>query len=240
LEGTLSYTYDAAGHVASIASSNSNGASVKGIRRTIGTAQHGKAALLTEDLRRLAARAPANLLGLRDRALSLVGFAGAFRRSDLAAIDFADLDFRSEGVVVTLRKSKTDQEQAGRPVAIPKGADPETCPVRALQSWLFAAGIVPGAGPVFRAVDRHGNVSDRALFPGSIARILKRAAARAGFAAWPIAGHSLRAGHVTQAAANGVGELVIMRQTGHKSDSLRKYIRQGELFSQNGASQLGL
>jgi len=141
--------------------------------------------------------------------------------------------------VVTLPKSKTDQEAAGRQVAIPKGADPETCPVRALQTWLFAAAIV--SGPVFRAVSRHGRASNRALYPGSVARILKRAAARAGFAAGPIAGHSLRAGHVTQAAANGVGELVIMRQTGHKSTaSLRKYIRQGDLFRQNGASQLGL
>ena len=217
------------------------GETLKGIKRTIGTAQHGKAALLTEDLRRLAARVPENLLGLRDRALSLVGFAGAFRRSELAAIDFADLDFRSEGVVVTLPKSKTEQEQAGRPLAIPKGSDPETCPVRALQTWLFAAGIVPGSGPVFRAVNRHDQVSARALFPRSIARILKRAAARAGYAVGPIAGHSLRAGHVTQAAANGVGELVIMRQTGHKStDSLCKYIRQAELFSQNGAAHLGL
>jgi hypothetical protein len=131
----------------------------------------GKAALLTEDLRRLAARAPENLLGLRDRALSLIGFAGAFRRSELAAIDFADLDFRSVGVVVTLPKSKTDQEQAGRPVAIPKGADPETCPVRALQSWLFAAGIV--SGPVARseACEKFWVVSDWKVLATAPARL---------------------------------------------------------------------
>ena len=169
----------------------------------------------------------------------LVGFAGAFRRSELARIDFADLTFSNHGVVVDLRKSKTDQEGAGRKVALPFGMNLETCPVRSLSTWLDAAHITDGS--VFRAVGRQGQVSKLGLNKDSIGVILKRAAARAGLKTDTLGGHSLRAGHVTQAAMNGVSEFVIMKQTGHRSVStLRRYIRLGELFSQNAASDLGI
>jgi site-specific recombinase XerC len=104
---------------------------LKGIRRSIGTAQEGKAPLLTSDIRRIVACCPETLLGLRDRALLLVGFAGAFRRSELAAIDFTHLSFTEDGLVIDLCRSKTDQEAAGRKVGIPFGKDDGTCPVRA-------------------------------------------------------------------------------------------------------------
>ena len=161
-------------------------------------------------------------MGLRDSALVLVGFAGGFRRSELAGIHICDLKFSADGVV-NVRKSKTDQEGAGREVGLPFGASQDTCPVRALRQWLDQAGI--REGPVFRAVQRYGHVSRRGLHKDSIGKPLKHAAGRAGLKVEEFGGHSLRAGCVTQAAMNGVREFIIMRQTGHKTiATLRRYI----------------
>ncbi|MGC9225349.1 MAG: site-specific integrase [Terracidiphilus sp.] len=215
------------------------GMTLKGIKRVVGTAQHGKVPLLTADIRKLASCCPKRLLGLRDRALVLVGFSGAFRRSEISAIDVSHIRWCQEGIVLTLPKSKTDQDAAGREVGIPRGRGAGTCPVRALQEWLSEAGIV--GGPVFRRVDRHGNISAARLYPDSISKLLKRAAARAGMSVDGISGHSLRAGHATQAARNGISELTIMRQTGHKSRPMvRRYIRRGQIFAENAAMGLGL
>jgi integrase len=171
--------------------------------------------------------------------LILVGYAGAFRRSELAAIDFAHLAFTQDGLVIDLRRSKTDQEAAGRKVGIPFGKEVATCPVRALRRWLTESGITSGA--VFRGVSRHGRISRRGLHKDCVGWILKRAASRAGLKPEPLGGHSLRAGCVTQAAMNGVSERDIMRQTGHKSaEMLARYIRIGEIFTRNAAAGLGI
>ena len=215
------------------------GETLKGIRRTIGTAQKGRDPLLTSDIRKVVAHAPKGLLGLRDNALVLVGFGGAFRRSELAKIDIQDLTFGEDGVVVDLRRSKTDQEGAGRKVGLPWGSHPDTCPVRALRHWLEKASIQTGR--VFRAVDRHGRVAKSGLNKDSIGALIKRAAVRAGLRAETLSGHSLRSGHVTQCAMNDIPEVVIMRQTGHRStETLRKYIRHGDIFRKNSAAGLGL
>jgi len=215
------------------------GETLKGIRRTIGTAQKGKDPLLAVDIRAIVAASAEGLHGSRDRALVLVGFAGAFRRSELARINVSDLSFNIDGVVIDVRVSKTDQERAGRKVGLPFGQCPETCPVLALRSWLAESQI--SEGPVFRKVGRYGHVSNRGLNRNSIGVILKRAAARADMRVGPLGGHSLRAGHVTQAAMNGVSERVIMRQTGHRStETLRRYIRIGEMFRENAARGLGI
>jgi len=210
-----------------------------GIRRRKGTAQAPKRPLLTEDIRRLVAPLGERLLELRDRALILVGFAGALRRSELASLDVEDLEFSREGLVVTIRRSKTDPEGQGRKVGIPYGSNPGTCPVRALEAWLEALGS--DEGPVFRTVNRHGHLSGRRLTPQSVALIVKRLAGRAGLEVADLAGHSLRAGLATAAAAAGVPERAIMAQTGHRSvTTLRKYIREGSLFMENAAAKVGL
>jgi integrase len=215
------------------------GETLRGIRRTIGTAQHGKDPFLSDVIRRIVAARREGLLGLRDAALVLVGFAGGFRRSELAGIHICDLKFSADGVVVSVRKSKTDQEGAGREVGLPFGASQDTCPVRSLRHWLAASGIYDG--PVFRSVGRYGHVARRGLHKDSMGKLLKRAATRAGMNVDPLGGHSLRAGCVTQAAMNGVREFVIMRQTGHKSvTTLRRYIRSGEIFRENAAVGLGI
>jgi len=211
----------------------------KGIKRTKGTAQHGKKPFLTSDLRRIVEELPRNLPGTRDRALLLAGFAGGFRRSELARLQVEDLEGTPDGLIVRLSRSKTDQEGQGRAVALPYGSDPLTCPVRALRAWLEEAGIT--TGPLFRAVDRKGVVGNQALHADSVGYLVKRAAGRAGLETLDYAGHSLRAGLATQAAMNGASELAIMKQTGHRSlATVRKYIREGTLFRDNAALKLGL
>ena len=215
------------------------GETLKGIRRVHGTAQVGKAALVTADIQKIVAHTTERLLELRDRALTLVGYCGALRRSEIAALWMTGLQRPDEGMVLTLRRSKTDQEGKGRQVAIPRGAHPDTCPVRALERWVQAAGIKEGA--VFRAVDRHGNVQPGPLHPNSVGEILKRAVVRAGYEPESYAGHSLRAGFCTQAARNRATAFDIMRQTGHKSVAIvSRYIREAELFLDSPASKLGL
>ena len=144
-----------------------------------------------------------------------------------------------DGLVVKLRRSKTDPEGKGRDVGIPYGSTPSTCPVRALTAWKTAAGICEGA--LFRGVDRHGRVGTVRLHKDSVGLVVKRAAEAAGLDPAKYAGHSLRAGLATQAYLNGAGELAIMRQTGHRSLAMvRRYIRDGSLFRENPAAKLGL
>jgi len=217
-----------------------------GIRRTHGSAQEGKAPALVEDLRTMvAAMAPRRrgqpwqLLELRDRALLLLGFAGAFRRSELVALDVEDLAFSRAGLAVHLRRSKTDQEGEGRRIGIPRGQQPETCPVAALQAYLKAADIETGA--VFRGTN-HGRIQQSRLSDQSVALVVKRRAEAVGLDPEQLAGHSLRAGLATSAAAAGASERSIMAQTGHRSVTMvRRYIREGELFHPgNAASVAGL
>jgi integrase len=211
-----------------------------GVRRTHGTAPTRKAPLRVEDLRRIDELLPATTAGTRDRALLLLGFAAALRRSEIVALDVADLELTSAGAVVTIRRSKTDAEARGRRIAVPYGSSERTCPVRAIQHWLTAAEITDGA--VFRSVDRNGHVRAHRLTDQTVARIVKRAASLIGADPTRFGGHSLRAGLATSAAAAGVEERRIAEQTGHRSVTvLRQYIREGELFRPgNAAAAVGL
>ena len=212
---------------------------LKGIRRKLGAAQRGKRPFFTDDVRAMARALPQNLQGIRDRALLLIGFAGGFRRSERARLAIEDIAVEKDGLVVNLRRSKTDQEGKGRKVALPFGSNPETCPVRAYRDWLEAAALEEGA--LFREIDRHGRLQPKPLHKDSVGLIVKRAAARIGLDASEYAGHSLRAGLATQAYMNGANELAIMQQTGHRSlATVRKYIREGSLFRDNPAAKLGL
>lgn len=210
-----------------------------GIRRTKGTAQVAKTPVLVDDLRRMIAHLPENLLGVRDRALLLVGFGGAFRRSELVALDIADVAVTRDGLVVTIRRSKTDQEGEGRKIGIPYGSNPATCPVRSLQDWLAQCGFTEG--PLFRPVDRFSRVASMRLSAAAVADIVKRYAAAVGLKASDFAGHSLRSGLATSAAMAGASERAIMQQTGHRSvATVRRYIRDGSLFRENAVALCGL
>lgn len=210
-----------------------------GIRRTLGTAANQKAPVLVADLRRMAATLPEGAKGVRDRALLLVGFAGAFRRSELVAVDFEDLTFGDEGITIAIRRSKTDQEGEGRNVAIPFGSDPGTCPVRSLKVWIELASITEGA--VFRSVTKGGKVNGKRLSPRDVARVVKTAAKATGLDSSRFSGHSLRAGLATSAAKAGKSERSIMKTTGHRSSAMvRRYIRDANLFEDCAAAGIGL
>jgi len=211
----------------------------RGIRRTVGTAYSQKSPATVEVVRSMVAGLPPTVAGIRDRAVILLGFAGAFRRSELVALDVEDLSFGPEGVTVTIRRSKTDQEGEGRKVGIPFGKKMQTCPVRALTAWMKEAGIT--TGPIFRAVTQRGNIAAGRLTDRAVALIVKKAAEEVGFDPSTFAGHSLRAGLATSAAACGVAERDIMAQTGHTSEKMvRRYIRNGSIYRNNAAGAVGL
>lgn len=234
----ISQAHKVAGHDSPRKSAEVQGV-MKGIRRTHGTAQRQKAPVLVDDLRRMVSSLPATLIGHRNRALLLFGFAGAFRRSELVALDIEDVEIGHDGITVTIRKSKTDQEGAGRKVGIPYGSDPHTCPVRALVKWTEASGI--DAGPIFVGVTRHGKLTGKRLGGRDVARTVKATAKAAGLDASKFSGHSLRAGLCTSASKAGKSERAIMAQTGHRSVVMvRRYIRDANLFTDNAAAGIGL
>ncbi len=209
-----------------------------GIRRTQGTAPAPKRALLIEDVRRIVRgldRSTAQ--GCRDAALLLVGFAGGFRRSELVGLRASDLSWHGAGVVITLRRSKTDQDGAGRIVEVARGRRADTCPVRALRAWIDLAGV-EGDAPVFRSVNRHGHVGG-AITGRGVAVVIKRLVAVVGLDADDFAGHSLRRGLVTSAARAGASDATIMRTTGHKSRAmLDRYRQAAALFDDCAADGL--
>ena len=211
----------------------------RGVRRTVGTAQRQVRPVSVVDLRAMMNGLGDDLAGHRDHALLLLGFAGALRRSELVGLDVGDVAEGPDGLTLTLRRSKTDPEGAGRTVGVPRGAHEATDPVRSWQTWLKVSGITEGAA--FRPIDRHGRLSPNRLTAQSVAAVVKRHAERAGIDPEQVAGHSLRAGLATAAAAAGVSERAIAATTGHKGTAmLRRYIREGSLFRENAAAAVGL
>jgi len=210
-------------------------ATLRGIRRTFGGAKLRKAPAVAAKLHSMVATAPAGLRGVRDRALLLLGFAGAFRRSELVALDVADIAETEAGLLVTIRRSKTDQEGQGVTIAIARGD--VACPVKALREWLRASGIE--AGPLFRSINKADRVAQVRLTDRSVATIVKAYAERAGFDSSSFSGHSLRSGFLTSAAANGASIFKMMDVSRHKSvDTLRGYVRDAELFKDHAGSGL--
>jgi integrase len=207
-----------------------------GIRRRLGVAQRQARPVLGNEVRAMVAAIAPTLQGLRDRALLLLGFAGAFRRSELVGLDLGDVSFTGNGAEVTLRRSKTDEEGEGRKVGIPYGSTPAACPVRALRAWIDEAGIAEG--PLFRPVNGT-HVGTARLKDRAVSRLVKRSAESIGLDPKGVSGHSLRAGLATSAAKAGKSEQAIMRQTGHRSTAMvRRYIRDSGLFNDNAAAGL--
>jgi integrase len=210
-----------------------------GIVRTLGSRQDRSQPLTKQRLAQ-AVRAidDGSLRSLRDRTLLLVGFAGAFRRSELVAIRVEDVTFSEAGVLVDVPRSKTDQAGHGRVKAIPRLPGPRRlCPARSLADWCDRSGVV--AGPVFRGLTRAGDVRGTALHDGEVSRIVKRAVTAIGLDPSGFSGHSLRAGFVTTARAEGVPDHLVMSQTGHTDPrSLAIYTRPEDLFVANPLSWL--
>ncbi len=229
---------------------------LRGIRRDIGSPPRQARPVEIEELRQVLAACPSDTLGRRDRALLLLGFAGAFRRSELSGLDWTPEDdgtayvsFVPEGARITLKRSKTNQTGESEQVAICRGAYVSTCPVKALEEWREASFAT---GPVFRSVSRGGTISADRLEHGSVARIIRRSVARAAAVngATPaevaatldrLSGHSLRAGLVTTCFAMGLSESDVQRQTRHRDlKTLIGYRRHATAFVGNVSGKVGL
>ena len=207
---------------------------MQGLRRVKGVAASPKAALRTEHIRLMVAELGDHPLDARDRALLLMGFATGMRRSEIVGLDLEDIVFEPEGAVVTIRRSKRDQEGRGRPVLVLRGDHEETCPVRALRRWTAAR--ARSDGPMFVRLDRAGD--GQRLSSRSVALVVKRRAEQAGLDPVLFSGHSLRRGFVSETARGGASEADIARTTGHRSIKvLRGYVEQATMF-ENAAGRV--
>jgi integrase len=214
--------------------------------RQLGKAQNGKAALMNDTVREVARGLSdeaddesvprvIRLLAARDAALLTLGFSAARRRSELTDLDVRDLTFNGDGVVLLIRRSKTDQDGKGELVGVPFGRK-GSCPVRALRRWLDLTGVVEG--PVFRSIDASGRLRGRLAGQG-VWRAVKRALERAGIEPKDYGAHSLRVGLVTSAERAGKSLAAIMRQTKHRDQrQVLKYARPATLFVANAAEGL--
>lgn len=202
---------------------------MSGIRRKVGVAPKKQAAPATaERITAMLSHVQGDgIKAIRDRAVLLLGFASAMRRSELVALQVEDIERKEDGLLLTIRRSKTDQDGAGVTIAIPRGQSEGTCPVAAVEAWLAAAGIA--SGNVFRSITRHGAVNG-SLSGRAVADIVKAAASKAGVSG-DFSGHSLRSGFVTSAAERGVRAESIADHTRHASvEMVRTYTRKADLF----------
>jgi site-specific recombinase XerD len=213
----------------------------RGLRRIVGTAPRRPARPLSvADLRQIITAIDRGTPhGARDAALILVGFAGALRRSELAALTLADLEDKPGGLLLHLRRTKTDPERRGQVVGIAHGRHALTDPIAALDAWLALRGTT--AGPVFTSL-RGGALSLTPISGTAASNIVKDRARAAGFSAERITGHSLRAGHATSAALAGIGVDRIAAQTRHRRIDIlvERYIRPVQALQTTSSRDLGL
>jgi integrase len=215
---------------------------LRGIARRHGQPARRAAALTTEEVKRLCEVCDASLGGLRDRALFLVGFAGALRRSELVGLDLEHVMWGRDGVTLLIVRSKSDKAGEGAEIALPRGTSALTCPVAALRVWVKAAGIK--TGPVFRKVNRAGRAQRGRLSGDAVRQLLLKRAAQAGIKGSrleSISPHGMRAGFVTTAYRNGVADEEIMGHTRHRSlTTMRSYVRRAKLSRSSPAAKVGL
>jgi len=210
-------------------------ATLRGIKRTFRHSPDRKAPATSDKVAAMVALAGDGPRGLRDRTLLLLGFAGAFRRSELVALNLEDLEFCEHGLRVAIRKSKTDQEGDGATIAIALGSF--ACPVKAVRNWVEMARITHG--PIFRPISKKGRVLNRRLSDRAVADLVKAYARRAGLKAGDFSAHSLRSGFLTSAARRGASIFKMMDVSRHKSiETLRAYVRDAELFRDHAGSSL--
>jgi hypothetical protein len=218
---------------------------MKGIRRTKGVApRNQKAPVLNPEIRQITAVfvEGGGLRNIRDAAIVLVGYRGAFRRSELPRLLLGSVEWVQEnggGVVLHVARSKMDQEGVGRKVAIPASANPTLCAAAALRRWIEEAGLKNPDAPLFQAISQAGKLSGKPMNPASVSYILKRGLRIAGLGDRAYGAHSLRSGFCTQSHLGGATDAEIMASSGHRNrKSLDRYIRPG--FGGNAGAKLGL
>jgi integrase len=211
-------------------------ATMQGIRRSLGASQKQARALLRDDLFAVLDRLGNRPKDVRDRAMLLIGFALAARRSELVALDVEDVEYTAKGALITIRKSKTDQEMRGRKVAVPFGRT-RHCPIAALKGWLAFAGIETGA--IFLALNKHGDILPRRISSEAVRQTLKTRLSAVGYDPAPYSAHSLRSGLVTSAAMAGASSYKIRQVTGHRTEAgLAPYLRAVDLFEDAAAARV--
>lgn len=210
-----------------------------GIRRVHGMARTRKAAIRVTHIHAALTSMGDDLQSLRGKAMLLLGYIGALRRSELAGLDVEDLHFTQEGMQYVIRISKTDQESRGETVGIRYSMNPGTCSVRAVQLWLIASGIT--SGPLFRPVSRYGRVGSSRLSAKAVAIIIKGLAPKLGLDPATVSGHSLRAGFITDQVQQGTPQPVVMKRSRHKSVTVfAAYVREADIYAVDFGAIVGL
>jgi site-specific recombinase XerD len=219
----------------------------RGIVREKTRSQEKAEPLLAPDMRLIVQSLPREpesgdltIWSYRDRALLLLGWAGAMRRSELVSLTVGDVTLVSgEGMNLHVRVSKTDQEGRGLLKGIPFGSHVDTCPVTSVRTWTQMAGI--RSGPLFRRIYKSGKVGAQALSPQTVSLILKEHAARVGLPPERFSAHSLRSGFITQAIRAGKPERRVKDHSGHRSwEAFHGYVKQAGTFEDNPGKDIGL
>ena len=214
---------------------------IMGIKRRKGSIQKGKKPLLINNLKMIINviddQKNQEIKKIRDRSIILIGFSGGFRRNEIVSLDFDDLDFVTEGLKITLKRSKTDQFGTGSLKGLPYFDNPQYCPVKSIKKWLELSKI--NSGPLFRRFVKGSKLTENRLTDQSVAILLKKYIDLADFDSKNYSGHSLRSGFATSAAESGAEERTIMAMTGHKStEMVRRYIKEANLFKNNALNKI--
>ena len=214
---------------------------IMGIKRRKGSVQKGKKPLLINNLKLLInvidQQKCEEIKKLRDRSIILIGFSGGFRRNEIVALNYDDLDFVHEGLKLSIRRSKTDQFGEGMIKALPYFDNSKYCPVISLKNWIDKSKIKSGS--LFRRLTKGSRLSDNRLTDQTVALLIKKYLQLAGIDSKNYSGHSLRSGFATSAAESGAEERSIMTMTGHKStEMVRRYIKEANLFKNNALNKI--
>jgi len=214
---------------------------IMGIERRKGSIQKGKKPLLINNLKKIInvidEYNTENIKKFRDRSIILMGFSGGFRRNEIVSLDYDDLDFVTEGLKISIKRSKTDQFGEGSVKGLPYFDNTKYCPVLSLKNWIEISKI--RSGPLFRRFSKGTKLSEKRLTDQTVALLIKKYLKIAGIDSKNYSGHSLRSGFATSAAEAGVEERNIMSMTGHKSpEMVRRYIKEANIFKNNALNKI--
>ena len=214
---------------------------IMGIKRRKGSIQRGKKPILINNLKEIInvidKEKIEEIKKYRDRSIILIGFSGGFRRNEIVSLDYDDLDFVTEGLKITLRRSKTDQFGEGSTKGLPYFDNTQFCPVVSLKEWIRISKI--SSGPLFRRFIKGSKLSNNRLTDQTVALLIKKYLEKAGIDSKNYSGHSLRSGFATSAAESGAEERSIMAMTGHKStEMVRRYIKEANIFKNNALNKI--
>jgi integrase len=217
-------------------------AALLGIAKAKNQPQRQSAAFTADDIKAMLYATDPDTRGVRDRALLLIGFSGAFRRSELVGINIAHVAATQTGIRIHVPRSKEDQVGRGAMVDIGFGQDAPTCPVAALRAWLTL--VKDETGPVFRRISVGQTIAKTRLHAGAVDRIVKRLAGAAGIVVPDgeiLSPHGLRAGLITAAYKAGIGDEEIRAHLRHKDiRSMRGYVRRARLDKPDMTKAIGL